>query len=87
MDFSKKYKYIMPCILGLTMVYGVVNFRGAPIRPCDEQKYCGKSGNSVTREEYEAYRTWETTLILVGLGAFFSMLVERGLMRDSARPD
>lgn len=87
MNFSKKYKYIMPCILGLTMAYGVVNFRGAPIKPCGEQKYCGKSGTTFTLEEYEAYRTWEITFLLVGLGAFFSMLVERGVMRDSAKPD
>lgn len=43
MNFFNKYKYIMPCILGLTMVYGVVNFRGAPIRPCGEQSIAAKA--------------------------------------------
>jgi hypothetical protein len=43
--------------------YGIYHFRDAPIRAHSGGTFAGKQGQAHTYEEFQAFKTWETTLI------------------------
>jgi hypothetical protein len=86
MTFKKKYQIGMSVLLAAIMIYGVVNFIDGPIKPCEKYVYCGKGGQPHTLEEYEAFRQWETLLIVVGLMLAPSFWIGKDFMRDTPKP-
>jgi hypothetical protein len=48
-----------------TFAYGIYNFPDAPLRLKDNGEYRGKSGKLHTQQEYENFKLWETTLLVV----------------------
>lgn len=63
-------------LCSLWFLSGVIRFPDAPIQPCGEARYCGKWGVPHSIEEFESFKFWETSimivwpiLIVVGLGA------------------
>jgi hypothetical protein len=52
-----------------TMFYGIYKFPDAPIRQT-AGGYVGKGGGARTREDFEAFNAWKTTLLFVVPSAF-----------------
>jgi hypothetical protein len=86
MTLKEKYQISMSVLLGAIMIYGFVKFNDAPIKPCEKHVYCGKGGRAHTIDEYEAFRQWETLLIVVGLMLAPSFWIGKDFMRDTPKP-
>ncbi len=43
--------------------YGAYEFPDAPIKPCEEHRFCGKQGQPHTEADYQAFDRWETTIM------------------------
>ena len=74
-------------VAAATLIYGIVNFPDAPIRPT-ARGYTGKTGTTRTEEDYRAFQQWETALLVVfptafGLGLAYAIASGR---RRSGRP-
>jgi hypothetical protein len=64
------------CIVATVFVVfdqGLTRFPDNPIEPCGTNRYCGKQGQPHTREEYRAYRRWQTTMLILWPGGFLTI--------------
>ena len=72
-----------------TLLYGVIAFPDAPIREVATSYYEGKYGVPHTREEFERFKLWETTVFAAfGLTAALGIVAvaeEKLRRRESAR--
>lgn len=66
--------------------YGIWKFPDAPIRPCGENRYCGKYGKAHSVEDFRDYNRWEIfNMISIPSAIFLALFNDR--MKKKFKPE
>jgi hypothetical protein len=65
--------------------WGIIFYIDAPIKPCDNGHFCGKSHKHYTEQQYVGFERWQTTLFVTGFFLVMFRLVEYGFKKDRER--
>lgn len=63
--WRKRLTWVLVGAMLSFFLYGIVRFPDGPIHPCGVDHYCGKQGQSHTREQYFADQRWQTLLEII----------------------
>ncbi len=81
-------EYLSKFIFTFTFIfffYGMFNYPDTPIRPCLEDKYCGKFGKFYTVADYENYQLWQAVNMVSFPVAFFFLFVNKKYKKDTRK--
>jgi hypothetical protein len=73
--------YIVGAVMMAVLIYGCVQFYDAPFRDC-ASGYSGNCGKFHTAAEYQAFRAWQTVVLIVwpiGMGVL--IFLQRNRLR------
>ena len=75
----KLFKYFAIGVFAFAMIWflsGIMRFPDAPIKICGEETYCGKQGQTHTKQDFEAFQFWQSSLFVTHpLGILMAILL------------
>ena len=78
--------YLLKFVLTFTFIfffYGFVKYPDTPIRPCLENKYCGKSGKFYTATDFENNKLWQTVNMVSFPVSFLLLFINERYKKDN----